>query len=77
MTETHNAWAAGVVLALLGLLAAAGPAAAAAADPEIGPAVGSSAPDFQLAAVTDGAEHTLSEHLGERPVVMVFFRGSW
>ncbi|HEX6200670.1 MAG TPA: hypothetical protein VF150_10430 [Thermoanaerobaculia bacterium] len=66
--------------AALALAMAAGPAAASEADPagaEIGPAVGSPAPDFELAAVTDGAEHTLSEHLGERPVVMVFFRGSW
>lgn len=67
------------VAAALTLAAAAGPAAAETTEEgaEIGPAVGSPAPDFELAAVTGGAEHTLSEHLGERPVVMVFFRGSW
>jgi hypothetical protein len=80
MIETRILWAAGfaAVLALAGLLAAAGPATAAEADAgDIGPAVGSPAPDFTLAAVTDGAEHTLSANVGERPVVMVFFRGSW
>lgn len=66
--------------AALTLATAAGPAAASEADQagaEIGPAVGSPAPGFELAAVAGGAEHTLSEHLEERPVVMVFFRGSW
>jgi hypothetical protein len=76
MIEKRNPWAVGIVAALF-LLAAGAPAAAAETDEEIGPAVGSPAPDFTLASVTDGAEHTLSASLGERPVVMVFFRGSW
>lgn len=42
-----------------------------------GPEIGSVPPDFTLASVTDGAEHTLAEHRGERPVVLVFFRGAW
>ncbi len=44
---------------------------------EVGPAVGSEAPDFTLPSVTDGETYTLSEDRGERPVVMVFFRGAW
>lgn len=44
---------------------------------EIGPAVGAEAPDFTLSSVTDGETYTLSEDRGERPVVMVFFRGTW
>lgn len=68
--------AAGLAAALTMTAAAAAPVAAQVEE-EIGPAVGSPAPDFTLAAVADGAEHTLAEHRGERPVVMVFFRGTW
>lgn len=63
--------------AVLTMATTSGAPAAAHTGDEIGPAVGSPAPAFTLASVTDGAEHTLSEHRGERPVVMVFFRGSW
>lgn len=54
------------------------PSAAVAADTpdEIGPTVGSEAPDFELYD-THGQTHTLTEHREERPVVMVFFRGAW
>lgn len=61
------------------LLAATVPAFAAPSDEtgeEIGPAVGSAAPDFTLQAL-DGREVSLSDFRGEAPVVLVFFRGAW
>ena len=60
-------------LALAGLLAAT---AASGAEADHGPEPGSDAPGFTLAAVTDGTEHGLAENRGERPVVLVFFRGA-
>ncbi len=68
-------------LALGACLALTAPAAAQESAGEdgadIGPAVGAEAPDFTLTSVVDGTEHTLSADRGERPVVMVFFRGAW
>ncbi len=37
-----------------------------------GPAVGDKAPAFSLEG-SDGKEHTLDNHLGERPVVIAWF----
>lgn len=70
----NTTWSA---LALAASLAAAAPAAAVAAEEGEGPELGSVPPDFSLESVTDGSVHTLSEDRGERPVVLVFFRGAW
>lgn len=60
----------------LALLAASAPASAQEAEEDLGPAVGSEAPDFTLSTL-DGEEVSLSEFRGESPVVLVFFRGEW
>lgn len=58
------------------LLVALAPASAQDSEDELGPAVGSEAPDFTLSTL-DGEEVTLSDFRGEAPVVLVFFRGEW
>jgi cytochrome oxidase Cu insertion factor (SCO1/SenC/PrrC family) len=65
-------------LILAALLAFSLPAAAAEEAPgeEIGPAVGTEAPQLTLQSV-DGREVSLSDFRGESPVVLVFFRGEW
>jgi cytochrome oxidase Cu insertion factor (SCO1/SenC/PrrC family) len=65
-------------LILAALLAGSLPAAAAEEAPgeEIGPAVGTEAPQLTLQSV-DGREVSLSDFRGESPVVLVFFRGEW
>lgn len=77
MIERRILWAAALAACLL-LPAAAGVTEEPEMDTsEIGPAVGTEAPDFTLPSVIDGESYTLSEDRGERPVVMVFFRGAW
>lgn len=61
------------------LLAAAAPVTAEPAEAttdELGPAVGSEAPDFTLETLDD-RRISLSDFRGEAPVVLVFFRGEW
>jgi len=53
-----------------GLLALAGPADVARAQQPLGP--GDMAPPFTLPG-TDGRVHSLSDHLGRRPVVLAWF----
>lgn len=57
---------------MLGILLAATATAGVAAPPE----EGSRVPDIVLS-VLDGGEATLSEQVGEGPVILVFFRGAW
>lgn len=40
-------------------------------------AVGRSAPEIALEAAGSGTVHRLSDLAGERPAVVVFFRGTW
>lgn len=72
MIAGRLAWAMGLAAML-----AASAVGAAEGEAAEGPEIGSVAPDFALESVTDGREHTLAEHRGERPVVLVFFRGAW
>ncbi len=71
----------GAVVALALVAALAAPAARAAGEgtheaSEEGPAVGSVAPDFTLHGA-GGEEVHLASFRGERPVVLIFFRGTW
>jgi len=66
-----------LILGMVGLAAVLAAGAVRADDSDRGPAIGSEPPDFALESVTDGSVHTLAEHRGERPVVLVFFRGAW
>lgn len=81
MLERSPIAAAGLSAALL--LAAAAPSAGAAAAEAPAAAeaaaiaVGDEAPGFTLRSAADGTEHSLAAHRGERPVVLVFFRGAW
>lgn len=77
LTRTLGTFGAMGTLALAACLWLPATAAAAADESDdIGPAIGTPAPDFELSD-TDGNAHTLAEHRAERPVVMVFFRGAW
>ena len=62
----------GVYALLAVALAAATPALAMAATP----AVGETAPDFELPSAV-GETHSLSATLAEGPVVVVFYRAFW
>ncbi len=63
-------------LALTAALAWAGPAKAASAEEDRGPALGSLPPDFSLQG-PDGRTMSLTEFRGRKPVVLIFFRGTW
>jgi len=59
-----------------GLVLAAALVACRLPPPATTPAVGAAAPDFQLPA-SDGSTFRLGEHLGDGPVILVFYRGHW
>jgi cytochrome oxidase Cu insertion factor (SCO1/SenC/PrrC family) len=63
-------------LALTAAVAWAGPAKAADAAQDRGPALGSIPPDFTLQG-PDGRTVSLARFRGRKPVVLVFFRGTW
>ncbi len=78
MMRSHTATVVGIAL-----LAVAGTAGAAPQDARTAPGpahttnlvVGEPAPDFALVSV-DGESYRLAAH-GERPILLLFFRGAW
>lgn len=61
-----------------------GPGVAMAQDPDMTPGpphetnlvIGQAPPDFELTSI-DGDSYRLSEQRGRRPLLLVFFRGTW